>query len=166
MTTTRHTTMWDAALERAERLHCQFFRLTGQHARVPAWEPSIEVFEHDGRLAIVVVLPGVPPDRVNLDLEGETLVIAAERTLPWAFAWGVVYCLEIPWYCCPRATLRTARTFPPMHAVSCTLCCGRPWLTHCARYSRRRRRSLRSAAGWCATTDAGMGFPFSTPRSI
>ncbi|SOE98579.1 Lon protease (S16) C-terminal proteolytic domain-containing protein [Burkholderia sp. OK233] len=82
MTSTRHTMMWEAAvdaLERAERLHRQFFRLAGQHARVPIWEPPIEVFEHDGRLAIVVALPGVPPDQVSLDLEGGTLAVAALR---------------------------------------------------------------------------------------
>ncbi|MFM0116687.1 Hsp20/alpha crystallin family protein [Paraburkholderia nemoris] len=100
MTSTRHTLMWEAAvdaLERAERLHRQFFRLAGQHARVPVWEPPIEVFEHDGRLAIVVALPGVPPDQVSLDLQGGTLVVVAERTLPRAFAGGAVHCMEIPY---------------------------------------------------------------------
>ena len=100
MSTTRHAMMWDAAvdaLERAERLHRQFFRLAGQHARAPVWEPPIEVFEHEGRLAIVVALPGVPPERVSLDLEGAMLVVTAERELPRAFAGGAVHCLEIPY---------------------------------------------------------------------
>ncbi|MFM0732371.1 Hsp20/alpha crystallin family protein [Paraburkholderia sediminicola] len=100
MTSTRHTMMWETAidaLERAERLHRQFFRLAGQHTRAPVWEPPIEVFEHDGLLAIVVALPGVPPDRVNLNLEGATLIVTAERTLPRALAGGAIHCLEIPY---------------------------------------------------------------------
>ncbi|WP_233272007.1 Hsp20/alpha crystallin family protein [Paraburkholderia acidiphila] len=100
MSITRHTIMWDAAieaLERAARLHRQFFRLAGQHERVPVWEPPVEVFEHDGLLAIVVALPGVAPDLVNLNLEGSTLVVAAERALPRALAGGTVHCLEIPY---------------------------------------------------------------------
>ncbi len=78
MTFTRHTMMWETAvdaLERAERMHRQFFRLAGQHARAPVWEPPIEVFEQDGRLAIVVALPGVPPDSLSLDLEGAMLEV-------------------------------------------------------------------------------------------
>lgn len=100
MTITRHITIWETAvdaLERAERLHRQFFRLAGQHARVPVWEPPIEVFEHGGRLAIVVALPGVHPDHVNVSLEGGILIVAAERKLPEAFAVGAVHCMEIPY---------------------------------------------------------------------
>ena len=44
MTFTRHTMMWETAvdaLERAERMHRQFFRLAGQRARAPVWEPPI-----------------------------------------------------------------------------------------------------------------------------
>ncbi|WP_258194384.1 Hsp20/alpha crystallin family protein [Paraburkholderia sp. BL18I3N2] len=100
VTFTRHTIMWEAAvdaIERAERLHRQFFRLAGQHARVPIWEPPIEVFEQDGRLVIVVALPGVPPDVIDLNLDGGTLIVEAERKLPRAFAAGKVHCLEIPY---------------------------------------------------------------------
>ncbi|MFM0293939.1 MULTISPECIES: Hsp20/alpha crystallin family protein [Paraburkholderia] len=100
VTFTRHNIMWEAAvdaIERAERLHRQFFRLAGQHARVPIWEPPIEVYEQDGQLVIVVALPGVSPDLVDLNLEGPTLIVAAERKLPQAFAAGTVHCMEIPY---------------------------------------------------------------------
>ena len=56
MTTPIHTALLETAidaLERAERLHRQFFRLAGQPSRTPVWEPPIEVFEHDGQLATV-----------------------------------------------------------------------------------------------------------------
>lgn len=78
-----------------QRLHRQFFRLAGQHAREPIWEPPIEVFEQDGFLVIVVTLPGVSPDLVELNLEGGTLIVAAERSLPRAFVAGRVHCMEI-----------------------------------------------------------------------
>ncbi|WP_027805155.1 Hsp20/alpha crystallin family protein [Paraburkholderia caledonica] len=100
MTFTRHTIMWEAAvdaIERAERLHRQFFRLAGQHARTPIWEPPIEVFEQDAQIVIVVALPGVSPDLIGLNLQGETLIVAAERKLPRAFAAGQVHCMEIPY---------------------------------------------------------------------
>ncbi|WP_345815152.1 Hsp20/alpha crystallin family protein [Paraburkholderia sp. PREW-6R] len=100
MSITRHTIMWEAAidaLQRAERLHRQFFRLAGQRSRVPVWEPPIEVFERDGLLVIVVALPGVSPDQVILSLEGSALVVTAERTLPHVAAGGAVHCLEIPY---------------------------------------------------------------------
>ena len=100
MTTPIHTALLETAidaLERAERLHRQFFRLAGQPSRTPVWEPPIEVFEHDGQLAIVVALPGVRPDQVNLTLEGGTLIVVAERNLPQGFAVGAVHCMEIPY---------------------------------------------------------------------
>ncbi|KWR74541.1 Hsp20/alpha crystallin family protein [Cupriavidus sp. IDO] len=100
MTTSRYATMWETAietLERAERLHRQFFRLAGQPAQVPVWEPPIEMFEHVGRLVVVVALPGVPPDSIDVSLEGGTLIVAAERKLPRAFAGAAVHRLEIPY---------------------------------------------------------------------
>lgn len=100
MTTPIHTALLESAIdaiERAERLHRQFFRLAGQQSRTPVWEPPIEVFEHDGQLAIVVALPGVHPDHVTLTFEGEMLTVVAERKLPQGFAVGAVHCMEIPY---------------------------------------------------------------------
>ncbi len=100
MTSSRYPTMWETAieaLERAERLHRQFFRLAGKPEQVPVWEPPIEVFEHAGRLSIVVALPGVPPDGIDVSLEAGTLVVVAERKLPDAMVGGAVHCLEIPY---------------------------------------------------------------------
>ncbi|WP_109477212.1 Hsp20/alpha crystallin family protein [Paraburkholderia sp. C35] len=100
MTTPIHTALLESAIdaiERAERMRRQFFRLAGQQSRTPVWEPPIEVFEHEGQLAIVVALPGVPPDLVTLTFEGDMLIVAAERKLPQRFAVGAVHCMEIPY---------------------------------------------------------------------
>ncbi|WP_144138159.1 Hsp20/alpha crystallin family protein [Paraburkholderia sp. BCC1884] len=100
MSITRHITLWETAidaLERAERLQRQFFRLAGQQGRAPVWEPPIEVFQNDARLVIVVALPGVHPEHIEVSVDGPKLVVAAERQLPKAFAVGAVHCMEIPY---------------------------------------------------------------------
>jgi len=92
--------LWEsalAALERAERIHRQFFRLAGQSRRAPVWEPPVELVEQGGRLMLMVALPGVSPDTVELTLEGDVITIRAERLLPRAFSGGTVHCLEIPY---------------------------------------------------------------------
>ena len=69
--------MWAEAcalLDRAEQLHRQFFapaREAGRHAR---WEPPIDVFETERQLRIIVALPGVAPEAVQVQTEGGILV--------------------------------------------------------------------------------------------
>ncbi|BCQ28914.1 Hsp20/alpha crystallin family protein (plasmid) [Caballeronia sp. NK8] len=92
--------MWEAAvdvLERAAQLHRQFFRLAGQRAEAPVWEPPIELFEDHGRLSVVIALPGIRPDLVQVTLENSTLTVTAERKLASAFSKGIVHCFEIPY---------------------------------------------------------------------
>jgi len=75
--------MWADAvdlLEQAERLHRQFFRLAGAPGQ-PRWEPPADVYETGEELLVVVALPGVPPDRVQLGFEAGELVIRAQRAL-------------------------------------------------------------------------------------
>ncbi|WP_245001931.1 Hsp20/alpha crystallin family protein [Cupriavidus pinatubonensis] len=96
----RFNPMWEpalVALERAGHLHLQFFRLAGQSRQVPVWEPPVELVEQGGRLIVIVALPGVSPDAVDLTLEGDVLSIRAQRHLPRAFSGGTVHCLEIPY---------------------------------------------------------------------
>ncbi|WP_087049005.1 Hsp20/alpha crystallin family protein [Caballeronia ptereochthonis] len=100
MTITHHARMWEAAvdaLERAARLHRQFFRLAGQRAQEPVWEPPIEFFEDHGRLSIVVALPGVKPDLIHVSLENDTLIVTAERRRSNPLSKGTVHCFEIPY---------------------------------------------------------------------
>ncbi len=91
--------MWSQAielLERAERMHRQFFRLTASE-RTPTWEPPVDVFEDDDGIVIVVALPGVPADRVDISYERGMLVVRAERPLPFSASCGAVRQLEIPY---------------------------------------------------------------------
>ena len=54
-------------LARAERLHQQFLNLqplTG--TREPSWEPPIDVLENDREILILIALPGVDPNEVEI----------------------------------------------------------------------------------------------------
>jgi HSP20 family protein len=90
--------MWAEAcemLDRAERLQRQFFH----PARLPsraAWEPPVDVFETDSALWVIVALPGVAPDDVELIIDGSTLIVAGVRALPRELRGAAVHRLELP----------------------------------------------------------------------
>ncbi|HET6726376.1 MAG TPA: Hsp20/alpha crystallin family protein [Gammaproteobacteria bacterium] len=90
--------MWAEAcemLERAERLQRQFFR-PAVRARRPVWEPPVDIYETQRALWILVALPGVGPEQVDVALEPEGIVIRGERRLPLESHEGVFRRLEIP----------------------------------------------------------------------
>jgi len=92
--------MWSQAielLEQAERMHRQFFRLATSSRARPTWEPPADVFEDEDGIVIMVALPGVPPDRVEVTHEPGMLVVRAERRLPLSGACNAVRQLEIPY---------------------------------------------------------------------
>ena len=90
--------MWSDAcemLDRAERLHRQFFRLRASR-QAPAWEPPADVLETAREVAVIVALPGVDPDRVEIAIEGGDLVIMGVRVVPQALRDAVIHRLELP----------------------------------------------------------------------
>jgi HSP20 family molecular chaperone IbpA len=92
------TWMWAEAvdlLEQAERLHRQFFRLSGGTER-PRWEPPIDVYASDREILVEVALPGVPAERVELILAPEELVIRGERRSRARPAAATIRRMEIP----------------------------------------------------------------------
>ena len=97
--------MWTQAfelMEEAERMHRQFFHLAlSQQART-AWEPPVDVFEDEREIVLVVALPGVSADRVEVSVEGGTLVVRAESRRPLAEVPRGVRRLEIPYGCFER----------------------------------------------------------------
>lgn len=93
-----HAWMWAEAcelLDQAERLQRQFFR-PGMAARRAAWEPPVDVFETERDLWIVVALPGVAPDGLQVAIQDSALVVAGERPLPAECRAGVIHRVEIP----------------------------------------------------------------------
>jgi HSP20 family protein len=81
------------SLTRAERLHRQFFSLHTTGAR---WEPPIDVLETDDELLILVALPGVDLDGVEVVINDGVLVISGERTLPAELRNARIHRLELP----------------------------------------------------------------------
>lgn len=92
--------MWAQAcelMEQAERMHRQFFRLAASERAQAVWEPPVDIFEDASEVVIVVALPGVPSERIEVATEPGTLVIRAKRPLPFAGAEHAVRQLEIPY---------------------------------------------------------------------
>ncbi len=92
--------MWTQAcdlLEQAERMHRQFFRLAASARSQVVWEPPVDVFEDEGEIVIVVALPGVAPERIDVTVAPGVLIVRAERAVPFTGTPRVMRRLEIPY---------------------------------------------------------------------
>jgi HSP20 family molecular chaperone IbpA len=91
--------MWAEAvqlLEEADRLQRQCFQLAGQPGK-PRWEPPVDIYEGANELLIDLALPGVMPERLEVELNGEQLVVRAERRVPPRRPGTTIQRLEIPY---------------------------------------------------------------------
>jgi HSP20 family molecular chaperone IbpA len=92
--------MWAQAcdmLEQADRMHRRFFRLTASPPTQTVWEPPADVFENEQEIVIVVALPGVPAERIQITTEGGELVVRAERPVRLSGSGYALRQLEIPY---------------------------------------------------------------------
>jgi HSP20 family protein len=90
--------MWAEALElldRAERLHRQFFQ-TAESVAGPTWEPPVDLFETDDGLTALIALPGVPPDQVQVQVAYGMLRITGYRPWPEDLGGATILRLEVP----------------------------------------------------------------------
>ncbi|SNT18342.1 Molecular chaperone IbpA, HSP20 family [Noviherbaspirillum humi] len=85
-----------AMLERIDKLHRHCFQLSISSSRGPTWEPPVDVFETERELILVLALPGVPAETVNVLIDGGTIAIVGERRIPVP-ASAVVRRMEIPY---------------------------------------------------------------------
>jgi HSP20 family protein len=85
-----------AVIERADRLHRQFFRPGFVPVQPANWEPPVDMFETEAGLLIVVALPGVEPSDTEISIERDILRIAGLRRLPPVMRRAAIYRLEIP----------------------------------------------------------------------
>jgi HSP20 family molecular chaperone IbpA len=95
-----HSWMWAEAidlLEQADRMHRQFFALTGSSGAQVRWEPPVDVVEGPDELLVTVALPGVAPERIELHLEDGRLAISAVRPPPQCARNAIIRRLEIPY---------------------------------------------------------------------
>src|SRR5260370_42159283 len=81
------------AMERAQRLHRQF--LHRAHT-APCWEAPADICEAENALAIVIALPGVDPDQVQVTLSAGVLIVSGERPLPVESKTARLHRLGIP----------------------------------------------------------------------
>jgi HSP20 family molecular chaperone IbpA len=115
--------MWADAVEmlgQAERLHRQFFRLA--LASAAAWEPPVDVCESERELVIVVAMPGVAADRVQVIQDADVIIVRGSRALPLGGPGYRVRQLEIPYGAFERRLQLPAGRFelgPPELAQGC-----------------------------------------------
>lgn len=83
-------------LARAERMHRQFFQLARSPAKVPSWEPPADVLETDHEVLILLALPEVDLEQIDVHLDGRFLIVAGHRALPPELRTAVIHRLEIP----------------------------------------------------------------------
>jgi HSP20 family protein len=91
--------MWAEALDllqSAERLQRQFFQL-GAAQGAPTWEPPVDLYETGNELWILVALPGVTTDQLEVVIDGATIVVRGERPLPLGARGATILRLEIPY---------------------------------------------------------------------
>lgn len=83
-------------LARAERLHREFFKPVQSIARIAAWEPPVDVLETERDVRILVALPGVNVECVEVAIETDELVVAGIRVLPPELQTAIIHRLELP----------------------------------------------------------------------
>ena len=83
-------------LDRADRLHRQFFRLA-QAGQIPVWEPPLDMFESGPEMLIRVAVPDVRLEDFQVHLEGAVLRLCGRRCLPKEAAQHTIRRLEIPY---------------------------------------------------------------------
>jgi len=92
--------MWAQAcdwIDQAERMQRRFFTLAASARAQASWEPPADVLEDEREVWVVVALPGVTADRVEVAMEGASLRVRAERPLPFRGSRRAVRQLEIPY---------------------------------------------------------------------
>ena len=90
--------MWARArqlLEEAEQSHRTLSELPTPTA-LPGWVPPLDVFETPTELWVLIALPGVDADDVEVRLEEAALVVRGSRSVPDALRRANVLRMEIP----------------------------------------------------------------------
>jgi HSP20 family molecular chaperone IbpA len=74
--------MWLQAcdmIEQAERMQRRFFRLATSPQTLATWEPPVDMFEDEREVVVVVAVPGVAADRLEVIREPGGLVVRGVR---------------------------------------------------------------------------------------
>lgn len=90
--------MWMEAcefMERAERLHRQFFTPPAG-AGETGWEPPVDLYETDRELWLIAALPGVDPETIEISAQDGILTVTGRRALPQMARTARIQRVEIP----------------------------------------------------------------------
>lgn len=82
-------------LHRADRLQRQFFQL-GRADQSPCWEPPIDLYRNERGLSLLIALPGVAPDRFEVSVEAQAVVVRGDRSIGADVGPGAIVRMEIP----------------------------------------------------------------------
>jgi HSP20 family molecular chaperone IbpA len=91
--------MWAEACDlmvQADRLQRHFFRPTASDATSVAWEPPADVYESEREIVVIIAMPGVSSERMQILSEPGVLVVRGTRPLPLVGPGHAVRRLEIP----------------------------------------------------------------------
>jgi HSP20 family molecular chaperone IbpA len=94
------TLMWTKACEmidRAERLHRQFFQPMTTLSYAVSWEPPTDIIVTDSEVLITVALPGVDPEDVKVTVDDDGISVVGFRRQGPIPRGGTVHRLEIPY---------------------------------------------------------------------
>src|SRR5450631_3411600 len=92
--------MWSRAcamIDQAERRHRRFFELMAVPSQQPAWEPPVDMFVLEHELHVLVALPGVRAEAIEIELSSSGLWVRAENHLPRLARQARIVGLEIPY---------------------------------------------------------------------
>ncbi len=96
--------MWQQAeglLREAEMIRWSFLE-TAASARSEgllgqaSWGPAVNVVEVEGAFWVTMALPGVEAEEIEIQVQGDTLVVAGQRSFPPDLRTGRVHIYEIP----------------------------------------------------------------------
>ena len=94
------TLMWTKACEmidRAERLHRQFFQPMAAPIYDVSWEPPVDIAETNSELLITVALPGVDREAVKVTVDADRVSVVGFRRPSAIPRDSLVHRLEIPY---------------------------------------------------------------------
>jgi HSP20 family protein len=91
------TWMWDRArslIDQADKLRGQFAAPGG--GGTAGWSPPIDILETKTEIVVLVALPGMRHDEVEIGFDGDILVVTGERQMPAPFRRAIIHRIEIP----------------------------------------------------------------------
>lgn len=92
----------DALMRQAERIQRNFIQIAvssqnrASQGRSTSWEPPVNIVETDELLWVIIAVPGVKPDRIQVRLQDNYLSVSGDRPVPDCCAEGDLKIWEIP----------------------------------------------------------------------